>query len=149
MLFTQPPAVREQDAGDVSMGMDVDTSMREDSVDVDMYSDSPAKMTRSTDHVATPNQELQDPKIGESTKTTSSSLLPSVLRPINGNAVKRVEKQRNKEPQNRAVERASRSSVHAESALILRESSERNLEAEGELTDESFDGDETTPVSMG
>jgi hypothetical protein len=148
MLFAQPPTVRDQDAGDVSMGMDVDTSMREDPGDIDMYSDSPAKMARSSEHVATPVESVQDTKIGESSKTTSSSLLSSVLRPINGNAVKRVEKQRSKEPQARPAERGSRTSAHGESALVLRQASEQEHEAEGDLTDESFDNEESAPVSI-
>lgn len=148
MLFAQPSSARDQDAGDVSMGMDIDTSMREDPGDVDMYSDSPAKAVRSSEHAVSASEDLQDSKIGEPSKPTSSSLLSSVLRPINGNAVKRVEKQRSKGPQTKTAEQTSGASDHGEGALILRETLEQDQGVEGDMTDDSFDEEESPPVSI-
>lgn len=148
MLFAQPPSARNQDAGDVSMGMDVDNSMREDPGDVDMYSDSPAKPARSSEHALSGSEDLQDSKINEASKTTASSLLSSVLRPINGNAVKRVEKQRSKVPSSKTAEQTSGTSAHGEGALILRESLEQEHGPEGNVTDDSFDEGEGAPVSI-
>lgn len=130
------------------MGMDIDTSMREDPGDVDMYSDSPAKAVRSSEHAVSASEDLQDSKIGEPSKPTSSSLLSSVLRPINGNAVKRVEKQRSKGPQTKTAEQTSGASDHGEGALILRETLEQDQGVEGDMTDDSFDEEESPPVSI-
>jgi hypothetical protein len=143
MLFAHPTSAKEQDAGDVSMGMDVDMSMREDQGDVDMYSDSPAKIARN---VGPANEDKES--VGEatsedvSTKPTSS-LLESVLRPINGNAVKRVEKQRSKAPHAKNSDRNAVASARQENALVLRDDDERD-QAETEETS----GDEDDVVSI-
>jgi hypothetical protein len=147
MLFAQPSSDKDHEAGDVSMGMDVDSSMREEPIDVDMYNDSPVKMARSTEHTESSNEVQQDSQSGESSKATASSLLATVLRPINANAVKRVEKQRSKAPHSKIADKSAET-ARGEDALVLRNrSAELDHEVEGDVTEESLDEDENDAVS--
>ena len=122
LLFAHPTSAKDQDAGDVSMGMDVDMSIREDLGDVDMYSDSPAKVAPSNGSHANQDagEDADEARNGEAPTKARTSLLSSVLRPINHNAVKRVEKQRSKTSHTRSLGKDT-SGLEQDSALVLRE----------------------------
>jgi hypothetical protein len=153
MLFAHPPPSdvlpgKEQDTiGDTSIGtmMDVDTSMRAhehdhtESRDIDMWSDSPAKPIRGHTDPNTPAEEegSNGGNTSQSATQAKPTLLSSILRPINANAVKRVEKQRSKTQQRRQGDRAASAGSGSvnRGALVLRA-------AEGEDEDLlSEDGD--------
>lgn len=143
MLFAHPTSLKDQDAGDISMGMDVDMSMREEQGDVDMYSDSPAKVIRSnSSHDNVDARENDDEASnGEPSAKTTTSLLSSVLRPINDNAVKRVEKQRSKTSRAQSLG-GNVSGARQDNALVLREDDA----TEGEASEYSSE-EEPDPVS--
>lgn len=124
------------------MGMDVDMSMREDQGDVDMYSDSPAKMARNIGHANEDKESAEEARGEDVSAKPTTSLLESVLRPINGNAVKRVEKQRSKAPHAKSLERNAVASGRQENALVLRDDDERD-----EAESEESSGDEEDAVS--
>ncbi|KAJ9111130.1 hypothetical protein QFC19_001329 [Naganishia cerealis] len=147
MLFAQPSPTdlpgKEQDVGDTSMGMDVDTSMRiHEHGDVDMWSDSPAKTARFTDTASRSGEgekteNRHDATAETATEATPPSILSTILRPINANAVKRVEKQRSR-TQQRSLSQGNRTvssgSAHR-GAMVLRS------DPEAEELEHSEDGD--------
>lgn len=141
MLFATPTSAKDQEAGDVSMGMDIDMSMREDHGDVDMYSDSPAKTARNIGYANEDTAETAEEAKNEEVPTkTTTSLLSSVLRPINGNAVKRVEKQRSKTPHSKTLGRsAGASGSRQETALVLRDDGEMEQEQSEESSEDEDD----------
>ncbi|KAJ9093435.1 hypothetical protein QFC21_006466 [Naganishia friedmannii] len=159
MLFAQPPPSyvrpgKEQDfTGDTSIGtmMDVDTSMRvqdHEPRDIDMWSDSPAKTARNSAETDTHTVDSENAASQpESTDRAKPTLLSSILRPINPNAVKRVEKQRSKaqhQQQRRSGDRAVSAGAVSEGAVVLRaaEGEEEHGLFEDEDSDELSDEEE-------
>lgn len=121
------------------MGMDVDMSMREEHGDVDMYSDSPAKVVRRRSHDnADARDNADEARNGEPSAKTTTSLLSSVLRPINDNAVKRVEKQRSKTSRAQALG-GNASGARPDNALVRREDGATEVEASEYSSEEEED----------
>ncbi|KAJ9120916.1 hypothetical protein QFC22_002851 [Naganishia vaughanmartiniae] len=120
-----------------------------ESRDIDMWSDSPAKPAQGSAGADTraDSENENTVKQSKSANEAKPTLLSSILRPINANAVKRVEKQRSKTHQQQQQQRSANRAVSAGSgaanrgAMVLRaaDGEDENLlseDGDSELSDD-------------